>query len=139
MRNERGMPTCLKCECVFSSSKYRIHHSMNEVLEFVLYLVLPLLAFVCCCCPICKRGYNLEGSTISEEGWSPPLCWVLLETRCGTRIPSTRVICIVEGAPTTEQSHVQSESPDIYVVEMEVETEEGMQTVPNEAEWDNRI
>jgi hypothetical protein len=44
----------------------------------------------------------------------------------------------VKGIPTTEQSQVQSEPPDIYVVEMEVETED-MQTVPNDAEWDNRI
>ena len=112
---------------------------MNELLEAFLYLFLPFLGIVCCCCPMRKRGHDPDGSTICDDGWGQPLCWVLLETRCLTRIPPTRVLCIVEGTSTTgqEQSQPQSQSQCVYV--MEVEAEEVMQTVPREAEWDNRV
>ena len=107
---------------------------MNELLEAFLYLFLPFLAIVCCCCPMRKRGHDPDGSTICDD-WGQPLCCVLLETRCLTRIPPTRVLCLVEGTSTTGQE--QSQSQGVYV--MEVEAEEVMQTVPREAEWDNRV
>ena len=110
---------------------------MNELMEAFLYLFLPFLAIVCCCCPMRKRGHDPDESTICYDGWSPPLCWVLLETRCLTRIPPTRVLCLVEGTPPTGQEQSQSQSQGVYV--MEVEAEEVMQTMPREAEWDNRV
>ena len=110
---------------------------MNELLEAFLYLFLPFLGIVCCCCPMRKRGHDPDGSTICDDEWNPPLCWTLLVTRCGTRIPPTLVLCLVEATHTTGQE--QSQSQDIYVVEMEVDAEEVMKTVPREAEWDNRV
>lgn len=110
---------------------------MNELLEAFLYLFLPFLAIVCCCCPMRKRGHNTDESTVCDDGWGQPLCCMLLETRCLTRIPPTRVLCLVEGTLTTDPSQPQLQ--DIYVVEMEVDAEEVMKTVPREAEWDNRV
>jgi len=121
---------------------------MNEALEAILYLFLPFLAIICCCCPLRKRGVPLDEQSTCDDGWNPPLCWMLLVTRCGTRLPPTPVLVVVERTHVTEQlqspAHWRSPSEDVElpntsVVEVEVDPEEGMQTVPREAEWDNRV